>query len=161
LPRIFEDSYFNIFEIEAFDQARAGVHYRFGQYGAGAQFLHTMYAEDESADAVLVSFDSPWGTIGTALQGGYGGDRTGVFGEVRYDVVPELTLLARSSYYSYERRTVAIEEDATAVSGGLRYRPSRPLVLQAEVQQSANSYLDSDVRALLRVHYAFDLSSRP
>ncbi|HLE56530.1 MAG TPA: hypothetical protein VJB15_05550 [Rhodothermia bacterium] len=159
LPRIFEDSYFNIFEIEAFNQLRGGLHYRFGRYGAGAQYLHTMYEEDESADAVLLSFDSPWGTIGTALQSGYGGDRTGVFGEIRYDVLPELTLMARSSYYSYERRTVSIEEDATAVSGGLRYRPIRPLVLQGEIQQSANSYLDSDVRALLRVQYAFDLSS--
>lgn len=160
LPRIFEDSYFNVFEIEGFNQVRGGVHYRFGRYGVGGQYLHTMYEEDESADAVLISFDSPWGTIGTALQGGYGGERTGLFGEIRYDVVPELTLMARSSYYSYERRTLSIEEDATAISGGLRYRPIRPLILQGEIQQSMNSYLDSDVRALLRVQYAFDLSSR-
>lgn len=160
LPRIFEDSYFNVFEIEAFSQVRGGVHYRFDRYGVGGQYMHTIYAEDESADAVLVSFDSPWGTIGTALQGGYGGDRTGFFGEVRYDVVPELTVMARSSYHSYERRTVSIEEDATAISGGLRYRPIQPLILQGEIQQSINSYLDNDVRALLRVQYAFDLSSR-
>ncbi len=160
LPRIYEDSYFNVFELEGFNQVRGGVNYRFGRYGVGGQYLHTMYNEDESADAVLLSLDSPWGTIGTALQGGYGGDRTGVFGEIRYDVVPELTLMARSSYYSYQRRTVSITEDATAVSGGLRYRPTRPLVLQAELQQSVNSYLDSDVRALFRVQYAFDLSSR-
>jgi len=160
LPRIYEDSYFNVFELEGFNQIRGGLNYRFGRYGVGGQYLHTIYNEDESADAVLLSFDSPWGTIGTALQGGYSGDRTGVFGEVRYDVVPELTLMARSSYYSYQRRTVSIDEDATAVSGGLRYRPTRPLILQAELQQSANSYLDSDLRALFRVQYAFDLSSR-
>lgn len=160
LPRIYEDSYFNVFELEGFNQVRGGVDYRFGRYGIGGQYLHTIYNEDESADAVLISFESPWGTVGTALQGGYSGDKTGVFGEVRYDVVPELTLMARSSYYSYERRTVSITEDATAVSGGLRYRPVRALVLQAEIQQSANSYLDSDVRGLFRVQYAFDLSSR-
>jgi len=160
LPRIYEDSYFNVFEHEGYNQGRAGVHYRFGQYGVGGQFLYTMYHEDKSANAVLLSFDTPWGTVGTALQGGYGGDRTGLFGEIRYDVVPELTLLARSSYYSYQRRSLSIDEDATALSGGVRYRPSRPIVIQGEVQQSMNSYLDSDVRALLRIQYAFDLSSR-
>jgi hypothetical protein len=160
-PRIFEDSYFNIFEIEAFNQVRGGVSYRLSRrYAVGAAYLHTIYAEEESADEVTLTFTTPWGVIGGLLQGGYGGERVGVFGELRFDVLPNLELMARASHQNYERRTISIEQNATGMAAGLRFRPVRKWLLEAEVQNSINTYYDSNVRFLLRAFYAFDFVSR-
>lgn len=159
-PRIFEDSYFNIFEIDAFNQIRGGVSYRFGRYAVGAAYLHTEYEEDESADEIILSVTSPWGSVGGTVQGGYGGERVGVFGEARYEVIRRLELIGRASHQSYERRNISIEQDATGLAAGLRFRPMQPWLLRAEIQQSVNSYFDDNWRLLLRASYAFDLVSR-
>jgi hypothetical protein len=159
-PRILEDSYFNIFDIDAFNQIRGGLSYRFGRYSVGAAYMHTSYEEDETADQVTLSVTGPWGVIGSVLQGGYGGDRVGLFGEVRYDVLRNVELMARASHQNYERRNVSIEQDATGFAAGVRYRPARPWLVSAELQQSINSHFDSDWRALVRAHYAFDFGPR-
>ena len=159
-PRIFEDSYFNVFEIVAHNQVRAGLSYRFGRYSVGAAYLHTVYEESETADAVRLSISGPWGTVGTTIQGGYGGERIGAFGEVRYDVHRQVNLFARASHYNYETRNVSVEQDATGFAAGVRYRPARPWMISGEMQQTLNSHFDSDWRALVRAHYAFDFGPR-
>ena len=160
-PRIYEDSYFNIFELVAFNQIRGGVSYRLSRrYSVGAAYMHTIYEEDESADEIVLTLSSPWGVIGGVLQGSYGGERIGAFGEVRYDVVPSVQVMARASHQNYERRNISIEQDATGLSAGVRFRPTRQWLLTAEVQDSINTYYDNNVRLLLRAFYAFDFVSR-
>ena len=69
-PRIYEDSYFNIFELVAFNQIRASASYRLGgRYSVGAAYLHTSFQEDETADALQLTVGGPWGMIGGVLQG--------------------------------------------------------------------------------------------
>lgn len=180
-PRIFEDSYFNIFEIEAYQQIRGNLSYRLGRYSIGAAYLHTMYGEDEAGDhdddeetasvndlgntgdQILLSLTGPWGTVGGLLQGGYGGKRIGVFGEVRFDIVRQLELMARASHQNYERRSLSIEEidqNATGFAAGLRFRPAHEWMVSAEAQQMINTYFDDDWRLLIRAHYAFDFAPK-
>lgn len=155
-PRIFEDSFFNIFRLVAFDQFRGGFNILVAGYQLGAQYLHTLYERDETGDEVVLSVGTPWGTVGAVYQTGFGGDNVGLFGEVRYDVLNNLTVRLHGSHYNYQRRSIAFHEDATAFSGGLMFRPVRALMLQAEVQESMNSFYSNNVRALVRVSYAFN-----
>lgn len=154
-PRIFEDSYFNIFELEGFQQLRGGLSRTLGPYQVGVEGFHTIYEEEETTDEVMVRLGSSWGAIGVVYQTGYGGDNFGLYADVRYPVGDDLTLRLHSSHYSYQRRSIAISEEATAVSGGIEYRPIRDLRLLAEVQQSLNTYYSNDVRGLLRLTYLF------
>ena len=154
-PRIFEDSFFNIFELIEFNQIRGGVTYQIGAYQVGAQYLHTIYEREETNDEVILSVGTRWGTLGAVYQTGYGGEQVGLFGDVRYDLTPGLALRLHASHYDYERRSIAFHEDATAFSGGLRYRPRPFLSIQAELQESLNSFYDNDLRALVRVNYSF------
>ena len=154
-PRIYEDSFFNLFRLVGFDQWRGGVTYQLGRYQLGAQYLHTAYRDADAANEIVATLGGGWGTIGVIYQTGFGGDNVGLYGEVDYDVRPDLSLRLHSSYYNYQRRSLSFSEDATAFSGGVHYRPVRTVLLQAELQQAMNSFFDNDLRALLRASYAF------
>ena len=120
-----------------------------------------MFANDESADEVIATVGrSRLGSLGLIYQTGFGGDNVGIYGNVDYDVLDNLTFRLRSRHYSYTRRTLSIGEDATSFSGGLLYRPIPSVLLQAELQESINTFYDNDLRALFRVGYSFGRSGR-
>lgn len=154
-PEVLEDSYFNIFELNAYNQFRVAGFYRFGAYQVGLQNYVTLYEEGETGNEVLATFASRWGTVGVVYQSGFGGDRVGLYGEVRYEVAPGLEARGQSSYYNFQRYTADFDEDATSFSAGLRYRPVPRLMIDAEVQESLNSLYDNDLRGLFRVSYSF------
>ena len=154
-PRIYEDSFFQIFEQTAFNQVRSGVGYQVGNYNIGLQDVYTMYDEDESTNQIHATVSGAYGTIGVLYQNGYGGDNTGVYGAIHYNILKDLLLRVSSSYYQYERQTTAISEDATAFSGGLTYKLSPSWQVKAEIQERINSYFDNDLRGLFRIRYAF------
>jgi hypothetical protein len=153
-PRIYEDSYFRIFEIEAYNQYRGGVNYQFKPVQLGLQYIFTSVEYDETNQVILTA-GIPWGIIGLIYQDGFGGKNTGVYGELKYDVFKNLTARAYSSFYTYERQTTVISEDAASFSGGLEYRPMKSLSVQADVQQSINSVYEDDIRGLFRLNYFF------
>ena len=155
-PRIYEDSFFQIFKQTAFNQIRSGVSYQLGIYSIGLQDVYTMYAENESANQIHAIINGSYGSVGVLYQSGYGGDNTGIYGAIRYNILKDLLLFVRSSYYQYERQTTAISEDATAFTGGLSYKLSPSWQVKAEVQERINSYYDNDVRSLFKIRYAFN-----
>jgi hypothetical protein len=152
-PQVFEDSYFNVFNLNAYQQIRGAVYHQFGDIQVGVQNYYTMYDEDETGNEVLASLSSRWGTIGVVYQSGFGGDRVGLYGEARYGITSSLEVRASSSYYNFQRYTADFDEDATAFSAGLRYSPGPDVTVDAELQESLNSRYDNDLRALLRVSY--------
>lgn len=154
-PRVYEDSYFQIFKLDAYNQFRGGVTYNLKQYQLGIQYLFTSMEYDETNQVILTA-GIPWGMIGVVYQDGFGGKNTGVYGELSYDIIKQVTARVYSSYYSYERQTTVISEDATSFSGGLDYRPFKSLSVQADVQQSINSIYNDDIRGLFRLNYFFN-----
>jgi hypothetical protein len=154
-PRVYEDSFFNRFELFAFNQIRGAATYRMGRYAVTVQDLYTLYQEGETGNQIMASLDAFWGSIGIVYQSGFGGDRFGLFGTARYEFLPGLAAKAHASYYDYQRFTASFDEDATAYSAGLDYRPSRSVILDAEVQQSLNSLYDDKLRGLFRFTYLF------
>ncbi|NOX37585.1 MAG: hypothetical protein GXO78_08615 [Calditrichaeota bacterium] len=155
-PRIREDSYFQIFQIRGFDQLRSSVGYRWHQWLFSLQYLRTWYDSDITNQWIL-GCSQQWGHVGIILQNGFGGQNLGVYGDVRYPLTSRFTLRAHSSYYNFQRHTVAIGEEATAYSLGLTYRHGPKLQLDADLQQSLNTYFRNDLRALLRLFYRFDI----
>ena len=153
-PRVFEDSYFTIFNIEAYDQARAGITYQLQQYQFGMQYLYTNHFVDQT-NQVIATAGNRWGLLGFVFQEGFGGENLGFYGDIRYPVIPQLTIKLYGSYYNFERQTTVISEEATSFSGGFDYRVIETLSLQAEVQQSINSLYDDDWRGLFRVLFHF------
>jgi len=154
-PRIYEDSYFKVFELSAANQIRTGVTYQLKPVQLGLQYLLTM-AEGGSNNQMLLTVGSNWGLVGLIFQNGFGGDNLGVYGEVQYPIIKNLTLRLYSSYYNYQRHTIDISEDATAFSGGLQYRLGNSLQIRADLQESTNTYFKNDLRGLFRLNYFFN-----
>ncbi len=151
-PRIYEDSFFNIFEIRAYRQFRMATSYRVKRLELSLQYLHTIYDQD-SDDRIIAAVNNRYGSIGVIYQTGFGGKNLGYFGEFLYPILPQLSLRLYNSYYRYERAVTDISEDALAFSAGLRYRVMNRFIIQTELQQSQNSYFKNDWRGLLRVSY--------
>jgi len=153
-PRIYEDSFFRVFSIKAYNQARGAVTYQLNRYQLGFQYIFTDIHYNES-NQYVATIGNPWGLIGLVLQTGDSGENLGAYGDIRYPVMPWLTLKLFGSYYNFERQTTELSEDAVAFSGGVIYRPFDFLSLEGELQQSANSLYDNDLRGLLRLNYFF------
>lgn len=155
-PHVFEDSFFNVFEVAGYDQLRGAVGYLLGRYHVSAQYLHTLFAAGEVGSEVILTVGRRrWGNVGVIYQTGFGGDNVGLYGNLDLPITEALRFRLRSSYYSYTRRTLSVGEEATALAAGFHLRPVPRLLLQAEVQQMANTFFEGDVRALLRVNYLF------
>jgi len=154
-PRILEDSFFKFFEIEAHNQVRANIAYQLGEYRLSLRNLFTMY-EDDNSNQIQLSVSNQWGLVGFIYQNGYAGDNTGFFGEIRYDVMSNVSIIVYSSYYNYQRHTNEIGEEALAFSGKVEYRPLKYLHFQVEAQESQNSYYNNELRGLFRLNYMFN-----
>lgn len=154
-PRIYEDSFFNIFDIEAYNQVRTAGTYHFGNIDIGLQYLYTMY-EDDNDNRIIGSIGNKrFGSLGIIYQTGYAGDNIGYYADIRYEVVPNLTAKLYNSYYNYERAFTNISEDALSFSAGIGYRLKNQFIFDGELQQSSNTFYKNDFRGLLRVTYLF------
>lgn len=164
-PRIYEDSFFSIFKVNAHNQIRAAFTYRLKNFDLGIQALQTVYNvsefyilfKDDNDLRLIGSIGIPrYGNIGVILQNGFGGDNLGYFADLRYEFLPGLTARFYNSYYNYERATTNISQDALAFMGGLRYRLKNQILFDAELQQSSNNIYKNDVRLLARITYLFN-----
>lgn len=153
-PRLYEDSFFRVFKIDAYNQMRAGVTYDINRYQVGLQYIFTDVHYSES-NQFLLSLGNPWGNIGLVLQTGDAGENFGAYGQIRYPVMAQLTAKAYAAYYNYERQTTVISEDAVGLSAGLEYRPIQLVSLEGEIQQSNNSFFKNDTRGLFRLNIFF------
>lgn len=159
-PQIYQDSFFSIFELEGYRQARGGVAYKLGSVRLGYEFIGTSFddadeagGESETSGESLVTLSNKFGTVGVVYQGGYGGDRLDLYADARIEVTDAITFALRASRLEYERRSIALDEDATAFSAGVTYRSAFPLWFQVEAQRSHNSRFDQDTRLFVRAGY--------
>jgi hypothetical protein len=164
-PKIYEDSYFNIFNVNAHNQFRAIFNYRLNKdFSTGLQWLHTVYDpaayyvlfKDTDDNRLIASLaHRRFGAFGIIYQNGYGGENIGYYADIRYEFIPNWTARLFNSFYKYERAFTSISQDALAFSLGLQYRLQTRLLLDAEIQQQANGYFKNDYRGLMRLTYLF------
>ena len=151
-PRIYEDSFFKIFDVDAYNQFRLGAQYQLNKYQIGFLYYLTAY-ENDNNNQVHFTIGSNTGLIGILYQDGFGGENLGFYGEILYPLLSNLSIRLFSSYYNYQRHTLDISEEATAFSGGLQYRLKDLFIIKAELQQSINSYFKNDLRGLFKINY--------
>ncbi len=154
-PRIYEDSYFTIFEVDAYRQIRAIGTYWLGKVEFGLQYLYTMYDEDNDNRIIASLGTRRYGSFGVVYQTGYGGENVGYYADLRYEFIPNWTAHFYNSYYKFERALTSISQDAVAFRAGLGYRWTNRFIVEGEVQQSSNSYYSNDFRGLMRLTYLF------
>jgi hypothetical protein len=163
-PRIYEDSFFNIFQVKSYNQIRATFTFKVNAYDLGLQLLHTVYNaydyyilfKDDNDFRLIGSIGhSKYGTLGMIYQNGFGGDNIGYYADLQYYILPDLRFRFFNSYYNYERAATNISEDALSFSAGLGYRWKNILLLEGELQQSSNNLYQNDLRGLMRVTYFF------
>ena len=153
-PRVLENSFFRIFEIEAFNQIRSSISYQLGDYQLRLRNYYTMY-EDENTNQMQFSVANRLGLIGVIYQNGYAGDNMGVFGEINYNLFSNMSVKLYSSYNKFQIQSIDIDEEALSFLGRLQYHAFKDLDLQLEIQESQNSYFKNDVRGLFRLNYRF------
>ena len=155
-PRIYEDSFFRIFELNAYSQVRSQVNYQLGNYQLGLQHLYSMYENGDNDNQLIFTVNGFWGTAGVLYQDGWGGKNVGGYGDVRIQLMEDLEARLFASVYNYQRQTMEITEDAVSYSLGLNYRLLSNLYIRAEAQQASNSYYKSDWRGLMFINFAFN-----
>lgn len=155
-PKVYEDSFFSIFELKAHNQIRIAARYKINEYEIGLQSISTLFVESESNQHIIATLGNNWGVAGVVYQTGFGGENLGLYADVRYQMYPNLRLNLQSSHYMYERQSVQLEEEATSFSAGVKYNPLKSLALNMQIQQSMNSYYESDLRGLLKLAYSFN-----
>jgi hypothetical protein len=163
-PRIYEDSFFNIFVVNPYNQLRLAGNYRMNEYEFGLQLLHTVYnvhefyilfKDDNDLRLVGSIGHQKFGTLGLVLQNGDAGDNLGYFADIRYEFLPNITARLYNSYFKYERTSTNISEDALAFLVGLGYRYKKVLLLEGELQQSSNNIYKNDTRGLVKLTFLF------
>lgn len=158
-PRIFEDSFFSRFSVGGYGQARLGASYPLGPGRAGYEFVGTDFEGDERSGEHIVTYSLEHGALagmlGVVYQSGYGGERFSPYVDARVEVFQGVTLRGNFTYLEYERRTISLDEDATAWTAGILVRPTTRWWLQLDVQQAANTFYDQDTRLLARAGVSF------
>jgi hypothetical protein len=154
-PRIYEDSYFAIFQVDAYRQIRAIGTYWVGNFELGLQYLYTIYDNDNDNRIIASLGTRKYGNFGIVYQTGFGGENVGYYADLRYEFMNNFIARLYNSYYNFERAFTSISQDALAFRVGLGYRWNNKLMLDGEIQQASNSYYKSDVRGLMRVTYLF------
>ena len=154
-PKVYEDSFFSIFKLREHQQFHFAITRRIMEYSISVRTINTLYDQDESNQHFFLTLGNNWGVAGIVYQTGYGGENLGLYADINYQVLSNLRINLRSSHYTYERQSVQLEEEATSFSGGIKYNPLKPLRLEVQIQQSINSYYDSDLRGLFKVAYSF------
>jgi len=155
-PRVYEDSFFSIFEIKAHDQIRVAVNRKIEEYQVGLQLINTSFNEGESSNQVMATLGNKLGILGLIFQSGYAGDNLGIYAQINYQLLEDLKLNLYSSHYKYERQSVKINEQATSFSAGVQYDMLKSLRLGLQLQETVNSAYESDLRGLFRLNYSFN-----
>lgn len=155
LPMIYEFSYFNIFESEAFNQIRFNVTRKLSKYSVTLGYNYTLSEENNTSEFNLV-LSRKKNSLGLLYNTGFAGDNLGLYGQVYQRILTNLYLRLYGNYYTYQRYQVDISEEAISYSGGLDYRTGNFLT-RLELQQMSNNLYKSDVRLLLHIFYRFAL----
>lgn len=155
-PKVYEDSFFSIFKLREYKQINVAVTRRIMGFEISMRSISTLFREDESNQHLFLTVGNNWGVAGIVYQTGFGGENLGLYADINYQVLSNLKFSLSSSHYKYERQSIQSEEEATSFSSGIRYNPNKPLSLELQIQQSINSYYDSDLRGLLKLAYSFN-----
>lgn len=152
-PEVYANSFFTIFEIDAYQQYKFGASYNvFRNCFLNGQFQLVQF-DGESANRMFLTLGNVNGSIGMIYESGYAGEQFGFIADYAYDITPALTASLNVDYSKY--KTEKIYEYESQVSNALRvsYQIKKCLSVDVEYQWLTNRFKDSDSRFLNHIHY--------
>ncbi len=155
-PRIAEDSYFRIFDVDGFSQLRLGARCGFPErMGVGLEFIETQY-EVRTARRVRIKIEGGVFDLGVQLRGGnVPGEQTAFFGGVNHAFG---SLRARLDFDVAQYKLHDQDEvtDEKALTAEIEWRPAGgPLSARFQLERLVNRQYDPDYRGYGRLSLDF------
>jgi len=152
-PQIYGDSFFRIFEFEAYSQAGLGFNYALSEnYSVGANYT-LIQLDDGDGHRVVTDFSNRNGSIGFVYETGDLGDQLSLLFDYGYEILPDLMASLSVDYTRYRFEEIYDYENQLANALRLSYKFTRHLRADLEYQWLNNRFKDSDQRLLNHIHY--------
>jgi len=147
-PQVYANSYFTIFEPNAYQQFRlnAAVEFIKGYYLSGQYQL--VQFEDDNANRMFLTLQNNNGSIGLVYESGFAGDQLGLMFDYAYEVFHNLLVSVYIDYSKYRTEEVYEYDNQLANAARLSYRFNRHWSIDVEYQWLNNRYKEMDSRFL-------------
>jgi hypothetical protein len=152
-PQIYGDSFFRIFELNAYRQAGVGANYSLSDnYAVGANY-NLIQLEEGSGHRIVADISNRNGSIGIVYETGDLGDQLGLLFDYGYEIIPDLIASLSIDYSRYRFEEIYDYESQLANALRVTYNFTRHLRADLEYQWLNNRFKDSDQRLLNHIHY--------
>jgi hypothetical protein len=152
-PQIYGDSYFNIFEAEAYTQAALNVNYALTPVYGLAGGIHYFTSEDISGQRLMLGVNDTHGAINVLYETGDLGDQLSVMFDYGYELWKNLIASVGVSYARYRFEEIYEYENQLANTIRLHYKFTKHLATDLEYQWLNNRLTESDNRVLNHIHF--------
>jgi len=154
-PQIYSNSFFSIFEPEAYRQYRVACSYNiFSKYFLNGQMQYIQF-DTENANRLFLSMFNENGSIGLIYESGYAGEQIGVMFDYLYDITPQLSASFYVDYSKYKVEKVYEFENQIANAARISYKLNRMIRMDLEYQWLTNRFKKSDSRLLNHIHLSW------
>lgn len=154
-PQIYANSYYTIFEVEAYNQYQLGLSYNLlKNYFVNAQYRMIQF-DDETANQVFATVSNNSGSFGFLYESGYAGEQLSLVFDYAYSLTPQLLASLNIDYSRYRTETIYEFENQVANAVRLSYQFLRHWSVDLEYQWLMNRFKEQDSRILNHIHYRF------
>jgi len=154
-PQVYSNSFFTIFEPEAYRQYKLSCSYKIlKDYFVSGQFQFIKF-ETETANRLFLTLYNNNGSIGCILESGYAGSQLGVMFDYLYELTPDLIASINVDYSRYRLEKVYQFENQVSNAARLTYKFNRMLQFVLEYQWLTNRYKKQDSRLLNHIHFSW------
>jgi len=154
-PQIYSNSFFSIFEPEAYRQYRVACSYNIiGDYFLNGQMQYLQF-DTETANRIFLSMFNNNSSIGLIYESGYAGEQLGVMLDYLYDITSQWTASLYMDYSKYKVQKVYEFENQISNAARISYRLNRHISVDLECQWLMNRYKKQDSRLLNHIHLSW------
>ena len=147
-PQVYASSFFTIFELEGYNQMRAGASYElWPDYYLGCDY-QLLLIEESIANKVYLHFSNDNGSLGMIYENGYSGDQIGVMFDYAYELIQDLIASVYVDYTKYRTEEIYEYDNQLGNAARLSYHLTKKLSIDVEYQWLSNPYKKQDSRLL-------------
>ena len=153
-PQVYTNSFFTIFEINAYSQYKLGCSYKIANnYLLSGQYQLVQFEDENNANRFFATISNSNGSIGLIYESGYAGEQLGVIFDYAYEITPALLASLNIDYSRYKMEKVYEFENQVANAVRLSYRFLSHWSIDLEYQWLTNRFKDSDSRVLNHIRF--------
>jgi len=154
-PQVYSNSFFTVFEVEAYRRYSLGCTYRISDdhYLSGRYQL--LQFDTETANRAFATVGGLNGSIGFVFESGYAGDQVGFLADYAYSITPSLVASASVDYSRYKTEDVYEFEHELSNAVRLSYTLHKRWQMELEYQWLTDRFKSSDSRVLNHIHFSW------